>query len=152
MRLGEFFAIMAADPGRLRLGQRQNRQLNECSTFDGAVQHSERRRIDHIFRIVQHHHAIGFVRRGFFHAHRTIQPVEAVRLRRRAGAIVHDHANTRIVFRNAIDGSDGARIIWVAANENGQIALRPDGCHPVQRIADNLRLKPGGNEDGRFAC
>ena len=54
VRLGEFVAIMAADPARVAVGQRQDRKLDHRRAVDQPVEDPELERVDDVLGVVEH--------------------------------------------------------------------------------------------------
>src|SRR6476646_1717588 len=52
VRLRELVAIMATDPARVRILQREYRQLDDGRAIDQPVEYSELVRMHHVFRVV----------------------------------------------------------------------------------------------------
>ena len=83
VRLGELVAIMAADPARIGIGQRQHRQLDHRCAFDQAIEDLELERVDHVLGVVEHHRLGRAAGRSLIGDQRVVQMVEAVGLGRR---------------------------------------------------------------------
>jgi hypothetical protein len=137
---------VAADPAGLTLGLRQHRQLHEVRPLKRGIEQSERGGIDHVFRIVQQHHAERRSAKALVLLHRGVKAVEAIGLGGRAIAIVHDEPHPRVTASPGDDSSSRSAVVAVAACVDPQLSLRPDGKRMGNRRGNDPLFPPGGDE------
>jgi len=79
VRFGELVAIMAADPARIGVGQRQDWQLDHARTIDQPVENLELKGVNDILGIVEDGRLGELTGRGFEGDQRVVKLVEAIR-------------------------------------------------------------------------
>ena len=150
MRLGEFLAIVASDPARRGLRCGKHRDLDEVRTAlvhsDRVIEQRERRRIDHVLGIVQHHHPERGPKPRFVHAQGAIEPVEAVGLGRWTFLVEYHDADTRVRPRAADRSRQGSGVVAITAAVNAQRRMRPHGASVGDGGRDDLVFLPCGDE------
>jgi len=144
--LGKLVAIMTRDPARAGIDQRQDGQLDGGGAIDQTVEHRELERVDHVFRVVEHHGRRGLVRPKLVSQQRVVKMVEAVRLRRRPVRIDEHRLDPRV--GDGRDRGAGQRIVPIVADENPVIGIVDPGERRAQHLGDHPRFVPCRNEDG----
>ncbi len=148
MGFGELVSVVARNPARMlkRLGA--DRQLDIARAVERGVHHHQRRRMDHVLGVVQHHEPRAFARTQFVFAQRAVKTVEAIGLRGRTVAIMDDQTNPPIPRTGLHRRGNGLRIVAVAADVKPQLRLRPGFDGVADGGGDNPGLAPGGDEHG----
>ena len=149
MRFGEFIGIVARNPARGRLRLRPDRELDEINRSQSHVDGCQRRRMDHILGIVEHHTAELDVAAQFIDAQRGIKPVEAIRFGRGSLPVMDYQSDAGIFADPGNRSGNRCRVIAVAANINAQLGLRPGRQRMSQRGANHRRFLPRRNQDRR---
>ena len=146
---GELVGIMAADPARLRVDQRHDRELDEIPALAERREDARRERVDDVLRIVEHNggEAADFVPLRLDEG--APQDIEALRLG--GGAVLRADDEAEAGIGDGADGGDGRGVVGIAADEQADVFGRPGGEGAAEHGADHLRLVPGGDEDGQRA-
>lgn len=96
MGLGELVAIMAGDPARVRIDQRQHRQLDDGGAIDQPVEDSELEWMDDILGIMQHHRLGRAPGRQLLGDQRIVEMIETMGLSRGPVGLDLDRMNARV--------------------------------------------------------
>jgi hypothetical protein len=134
--------MMRRNPSRLRERVREDRQLNQVSGFNLSIQDIQRRRIDHVFGIVQNDHPRGPTASPFIVFQGTIKTIETVCLGRRAVGVVDHHSKSRIFAYHSYQSINCSRIVAVAADVNPQVLVGPDTQRMANGRTDNSGFLP----------
>lgn len=145
---------MAADPARLSLRHRQDRQLHHVRPGNGPVEQWQGGRIDHVFRVVQYDHTRTMPLPRLVNLQRAIEAIQAIGLGGRPVPIMHDDAQPPIAARRRTDRRQRGEIVGIAAHVKAQAILPPDAQQVPDRSSDDSSLAPGRDEHRRltFQC
>lgn len=136
----------------MALHQRLDRQLDEIrAERDGLVEQPECGGIDHVLRIMEHHHREAPARARLVGDERGIETVEAIGLGARPVAVMDHEAQARIALRRRARRRQCRGIVAVAADIEPHGGLRPAGEKMGDGIADHRGLVPGGDDHRRRA-
>ncbi len=147
--LGEFVAIMPADPARIGVGKGQHGKLDHGRAVDQPVEDPELERVDDVLGVVKDDRLGRAAGRGLVGDEGVVEMIEAIGLGRRAVGFDLDDFDARVA--DAGDGGERGRVVAVMADEDSVIGI----IHPIDRRpehrGDHRRLVPGGNEQGEEA-
>gem|GEM_PF-3198265 len=144
MALGEFVAIMAADPARIGIKQGDHGQLDHRRLLGHHVEQFDLERVDQILGIVEHHRLSGPAFAAFGGDQSVVQTVETIGLGGRTVVVDQHRLHPRIV--HFADRRLGQRIIKIKADEDAKITVTPAAQSSAQHGGDHGRFVPRRNE------
>ena len=147
VRFCEFLYIMAAQPAAVSLRQCQHWQLHEVSITDRLIKKVKRRRIYHVFRIVEQDHPRIKTTPAFIAAHRLIKPVEAIGLCAGARLTMYHQTQTGITGSRAHCGFNGLGVVAITSNVDTNVVLGPCSQGMRKCVCNNFRFIPGWHEN-----
>ena len=145
--LGEFVAIMAADP--LATSGSTSGSTGNWMTrgaVDQLVEQRQLERVDHVLGIVQHDRDGRAPGRDLIGQQRIVEMVQAVGLGGRAIGVDLDRLDA--IVGDAGDRRRGRRVVAIMTDEEPVIAMLEPLQRRLQHGGDDRRFVPGGNEDG----
>ena len=145
MRFGELVEIMAADPARRRIDQRDDRQLNHRQSGDQAVEDAQLAGIDDVFGVVEDDRLEAHRRCLLMGGDRAPQRIEAIGLGRRARTVDDGYRDTRVADRG--NRVKGRPVVGIGADEYPEARIVEPRGQVAEHRADDRRLVPRRDDD-----
>ena len=144
--LRELVAIMAADPARAFIHQREYGKLDDRRSVDQAVEDAELVAVHDVLGVVQDDGLGALAGASLEGDQRVVEMVEAIGLGRRP--VRFDAHVFHPVVRHAGNRRSGRRVVPVVPDENAIVGIVETLQRRPQHLRDDRRFIPGGDEDG----